>query len=185
MPNVAPFVAPPLRRLAGGFIDLVLALMLAGFAAMLASAMGIDPGGAELALTVYAMYHAAFYWWWEGQTPGMRIFDIRTVSAVGGVELSMPQVLLRAAVRPVLLYAVGSVAVSTLVPIGLMGVIMLAPVSVELGMMLTLPSRQTLADVVARTFVVNIPPPQPHRAPAAPMYSATDAEFGPRPRRIR
>jgi hypothetical protein len=56
---------------------------------------------------------------------------------------------------------------------------------VELGMMFTLPTRQTLADLVARTLVINVPPPQPHRAPAAPMYSATDAEFGVRPRVIR
>jgi hypothetical protein len=53
----------------------------------------------------------------------------------------------------------------------------------ELGMMYTLPTRQTLSDLVSRTLVVNVPPPQPHRAPAAPMYSPTDAEFGVRPGR--
>jgi hypothetical protein len=41
----------------------------------------------------------------------------------------------------------------------------------------------TIADIVAHTRVVNTPPPQPHRAPAGPMYSATDAEFGYQPRR--
>jgi hypothetical protein len=44
-------------------------------------------------------------------------------------------------------------------------------------------TRQTLADRVARSLVVNLPPLQPHRAPAGPMYSATDKEFGFPPRR--
>jgi len=44
------------------------------------------------------------------------------------------------------------------------------------------PLSRSITDRVARSLVVNIPPPQPHRAPAVPtMYSAPDAEFGPRP----
>jgi hypothetical protein len=41
--------------------------------------------------------------------------------------------------------------------------------------------RRSVADLVAGTIVVNAPAPQAHRAPAAPMYGATDREFGPRP----
>jgi uncharacterized RDD family membrane protein YckC len=37
---------------------------------------------------------------------------------------------------------------------------------------------RTLTDRIARTIVVSLPPPQPHRAPAFPMYSRNDAEFG-------
>lgn len=33
------------------------------------------------------------------------------------------------------------------------------------------------------TLVVKMPPPQAHRAPAVPMFSAGDAEFGVPPRR--
>jgi len=29
----------------------------------------------------------------------------------------------------------------------------------------------------------NVPPLQPHRAPAGPMFSSEDAEFGPKPRK--
>lgn len=45
------------------------------------------------------------------------------------------------------------------------------------------PTGRTLTDLLARTAVVNLPPLQPHRAPAVPMFSATDAEFGNPPRR--
>ena len=41
---------------------------------------------------------------------------------------------------------------------------------------------RTIADRLAGSIVVNLPPLQPHRAPAAPMYSASDAEFGQPPR---
>lgn len=37
---------------------------------------------------------------------------------------------------------------------------------------------RTLTDRIARTIVISTPPPQPHRAPAFPMYSRHDAEFG-------
>ena len=53
----------------------------------------------------------------------------------------------------------------------------------EYSLLKSSPVRQTLADKVARTVVVNTPTWEPHRAPAIPMYSATDAEFGHPPSR--
>ncbi|SRR6266540_2582383 len=186
MANAAPFIAHPARRLVAGFVDLVLSLMAAGVVAWIAQSFGYESANEmRLALAVYALYHAAFYWLWGGQTPGLRIFDIRTVSAIGGIELSLLQALVRAGSRPLLLYLLGWVANSTVLPFNVVGVIVVAPLLGELGMMLTLPSRQTLSDLLSRTIVVNVPPPQPHRAPAGPMYSATDAEFGVRPRQIK
>lgn len=44
------------------------------------------------------------------------------------------------------------------------------------------PTRQTIADRLSRTLVVNMPPRQPHPAPAIPMFSATDREFGTPPK---
>ena len=187
MANAAPFIAHPGRRLAAGFVDLVLSIMLAGVVSWIAQGSGYESASEiRLAFAVYALYHATFYWLWIGQTPGLRIFDIKTVSAVGGIELSIWQAMARGSIRPLLLYLCGWAANSIpAVPFNMVVVIVLAPLLAELGMMLTLPTRQTFADVLSRTLVVNVPPPQPHRAPAAPMYSATDAEFGVRPRRIR
>ena len=186
MANAAPFIAHPARRLVGGFVDLVLSLMCAGVIAWMAQRSGYESTNEmRLVLGVYALYHATFYWLWGGQTPGLRIFDIRAVSAIGGIELSLGQALVRAGFRPLLLYLLGWSASSAGLQFNLVAVIVLAPLLGELGMMLTLPSRQTLSDLLSRTLVVNVPPPQPHRAPAAPMYSATDAEFGVAPRRIK
>jgi len=48
----------------------------------------------------------------------------------------------------------------------------------ELMCLSTRSDNRSIADLVFKTRVVRLPPPQPHRAPAGPMYSATDAEFG-------
>jgi uncharacterized RDD family membrane protein YckC len=56
------------------------------------------------------------------------------------------------------------------------------PLVIELALIAHTSWRQSVADLLAGTLVVNMPQPQPHRAPAVPMYSATDAEFGPPPR---
>jgi hypothetical protein len=137
------------------------------------------------ALFTYGLYHAAFLSLLDGATPAQRVFDIRIVSVKGGSALSVGQTFLRSMFRPMFLYAIGWTAIVVSPPPSVLMVVLAAPLVVELGMMFTLPSRQTLADLVARTLVINVPPPQPHRAPAAPMYSATDAEFGVRPRVIR
>lgn len=56
---------------------------------------------------------------------------------------------------------------------------------VEVDFLFSMASRRTGADLVSGTMVVNTPPPQPHRAPAAPMYSPNDAEFGYPPQKPR
>jgi len=56
------------------------------------------------------------------------------------------------------------------------------PFVIEVALIAHTSWRQSVADLLAGTVVVITPQPQPHRAPAVPMYSATDAEFGPPPR---
>jgi uncharacterized RDD family membrane protein YckC len=185
MASAAPFIANPIRRLAGGLVDLVLAVMSAGIISGMAQTLGYTSNQLELALLIYAIYHASFYWLGGGQTPGQRTFDIRTVSAVGGIDLSTAQALARAGLRPLVLYLTGWASNSVLPHFNVAAVIVLAPLLGELGMMFTLPTRQTLSDLASRTLVVNVPPLQPHRAPAAPMYSPTDVEFGVRPKRTK
>jgi uncharacterized RDD family membrane protein YckC len=139
----------------------------------------------KMYFVTYAIYHAISFWLLRGATPGLYFFNIRVVNASNGAGLSFVQILARAGFRPAFLYSFWWVA-SLAAPIpGADTVLLVAPVLVELGMMFTLPSRQTLADLVSKTLAVNVPPPQPHRAPAAPMYSPTDAEFGVRPRKVK
>jgi uncharacterized RDD family membrane protein YckC len=182
MANVSPFVARPARRLAAGTIDLVLATMAAVFVLVIVDHAEYSTNETRLALMVYALYHASFFRLWDGQTPGLRTFDIRAVSRTGGIELSPRQTLVRAGFRPLLLYVLDWATNLMRYSPDVAAIIVAAPLAAELGMMFTLATRQTLSDLVSGTLVVNVPPPQPHRAPAAPMYSRTDAEFGVRPR---
>jgi len=52
------------------------------------------------------------------------------------------------------------------------------PLLIDLALITFHRARQSVADLLCDTIVVILPPPQPHRAPAAPMFSASDAEFG-------
>jgi len=174
--NAAPFTASPLQRLAAGAIDVVVCAMALVLTMVGLGGMWDSVELAALVSGVYVLYHFAFYWYLDDSTPGQRAWSIRTVRASGGGSLSFVQMLIRPGVRALLVCIFGWLAkAAPSIPLSSM---LLAPLLLELGMMFTLPSRQTLSDLVARTLVVNIPPPQPHRAPAAPMYSRSDVEFG-------
>ena len=49
---------------------------------------------------------------------------------------------------------------------------------VDVVLVFTHRTPRTLTDRILRIAVVYLPPVQPHRAPAGPMYSPTDGEFG-------
>ena len=180
MPNAAPFIAPPWKRVAAGAVDGVLFLLL--FIVAIAAVTSVvgdlwGPGLAAVAAATYVVYHVAFFLVLEDATPGLRALNMRIVSTTAGGSLSLAKMLVRSAFRPVMLYAFAQM-VYLVHPFFAAEPMLFAPLLVELAMMFTLPSRQTLSDLVARTLVVNVPPPQPHRAPAGPMYSPSDAEFG-------
>jgi uncharacterized RDD family membrane protein YckC len=188
--NAAPFIASPVRRVVAGALDVVLYfILLTAVITVVSNISGSRGFGmavlANIASITYALYHLVFLRLLAGATPGLRTFDMQIVRAADGGEFSILRALIRAGFRPLFLFLFGwsvyflggpSLRVEAVLPV---------PLLLELGMMFTLPSRQTLSDLVANTLVVNVPPPQPHRAPAAPMYSPTDAEFGLPPRRPR
>jgi len=182
VPNAAPFIASPWKRFIAGAVDfvvylLVLVVVLAAVTSVVKDLWGA--GLATLTAATYVIYHVAFFQVFDDATPGLRALNMRIVSTTGGGSLSLAKMFVRSGFRPVLLFVFGWVLV---VVLGRQSFrtesLMIAPLLLELGMMFTLPSRQTLSDLVAGTLVVNVPPPQPHRAPAGPMYSPSDAEFG-------
>jgi uncharacterized RDD family membrane protein YckC len=188
MANAAPFMARPMRRLIAGVIDVWICLFVFSLGGVTTSING-ESNPLELlvhnkgAFIVYAAYHAVCFLSFRGATAGLYLADIRIVNAATGADMSRLQMLGRAAFRPAFLYLFWwSSSFAPDVPGADTGLV-IAPLLVELAMMFTLPTRQTLTDLIARTLVVNMPPPQPHRAPAAPMYSPSDAEFGVRPSR--
>jgi uncharacterized RDD family membrane protein YckC len=182
VPNAAPFLASPLKRAFAGAADAFVYLLVLVF--VLAAVMGTDLRGfgiafiAGIATATYVLYHSASFWYLDDATPGMRVLNMRMVRVSGGRALSLTQTLIRPAVRPLLLWVFAGSAYFLDWRSARVQAALIAPLLLELGMMFTLPSRQTLSDLVAKTLVVNVPPPQPHRAPAGPMYSPTDAEFG-------
>lgn len=188
MANAAPFIASPTRRVVAGAVDTVLYFICLTLVVQAIFSMGDSRGigmpvMATAASITYAFYHLVFFWLLAGATPGLWLFDMRIVRASDGGEFSVLRALIRAGFRPLFLFLFGWSVDSFGGPSLRVEAVLPVPLLLELGMMFTLPSRQTLSDLVANTLVVNVPPPQPHRAPAAPMYSPTDAEFGLPPRR--
>lgn len=183
MADASSFSATPEKRLAAAFVD----FLLIGLAASLAYATA-DAWGRRLdfevvlALACFA-YHAAFLSLWAGQSPGRRTFDISVVSA-DGTDLQPWQAVVRSIARPaVIVAAAASMPVAQISRMELGAHLASGILLLESALLLFMASRRTGADFLSGTLVVNNPPPQPHRAPAAPMYSATDAEFGYPPRR--
>ena len=175
----AAYLAGPFRRIGAAVVDLAVLIVIALFAAALVQEirLGILTIGVA-AFVVFELYHGCFLYYWAGETPGRRALSIRVVSARGTVDLSLVQCAARPLIRLIWLFAFIPFEGAFDIPW-----LSMAPLFADLVLMSTLPSRQTVADLLCRTVVVNTPPPQPHRAPAGPMYSASDAEFGVRPRR--
>lgn len=108
---------------------------------------------------------------------GRLLQGISVVSSASGQAPNLRQAVARAVVRSVWALCGVSAAKATD-----SDALFLLPVLAELALIKAHPWRQTLADLIAGTVVIATPPLQPHRAPAAPMYSREDAEFGPPPK---
>ena len=183
MADSSTFAATPRKRLLAAFVDFLLVGLAALLTYALADAVGHRFDFETLVPIAYFAYHSAFLYLWAGQSPGRRTFDITVVSAAGG-DLRPWQAIVRSAARPSLVLAASaSVAPFTSIDFGVQ--IATALLLLEGGLLFSMASRRTGADLVSGTVVVNTPPLQPHRAPAAPMYSPNDAEFGYPPRKPR
>jgi len=177
----APYLASVPRRIGAAAIDLAPVLLLFIVAQGVVDQFRLEPPATPLAaFLVFVIYHATFQFKWSGETPGCRFLGIRVVSHGEAPDLSLVQCIARPCVKLTWLAAFFPVVM-------VFGAfwLVIVPAFVDLIMMSSLPSRQTVADLLCRTFVVRTPPLQPHRAPAAPMFSASDSEFGLRPRRVK
>lgn len=182
MARVQPLFARPVKRLAASSIDAGVVACCGWFAVDLVTQEWYPYAVLAWALPVtYFAYECVCLRTLNGGSLGRRLFDIQVVSAMESPGLAWWQIVARPATR-ILLYAV---LVQYFNPSPAHRLDLAAiPFLIEAGLLFS-PASLTLADLVARTRVVNTPPPQPHRAPAGPMYSATDAEFGYPPRRHR
>lgn len=173
-----PYLASMERRMVAFAIDAVLLTFLA---IPMALAMGPLAFGQELAvacaLVGFVAYHAMGL---VNRDVGLGrvVAAISVVSLKAGPDLSMLQCVARPIVRLLWLLSGAVPAIVFRAPMFLA-----APLVIDLALLTFHPLRQTVADIACRTVVVILPPLQPHRAPAGPMFSAQDAEFGPRPGR--
>ena len=179
MPNAAPFLATTSKRVAAVALDLVPLF----FVWMVAVAAATDIGFPVLPIALltpltYIAYQGAFLYYWDGESPGRRVCNIRVVRADGARELGLARCIARPIVRVLAIVLFGLLA--QWIGQAALGL----SFAIDLVLISSLQFKQSLADLICRTLVVNAPPPQPHRAPAGPMYSSLDAEFGPRPRRL-
>lgn len=157
-------------------LDLMLVGAIALFLTPMLKAASVDFKFDILVALIYLLYEAGFLWAWKGQTPGRKVLSLYVLPGRGG-ELTYRQAVLRPGLRvSIFLVSLDLAYVWRYPDYGNLRVHVL--ILIEIALMLSLPSRRTLADFVAGTIVVNAPPPQPHRAPAVPMYSPSDAEFG-------
>ncbi|MDQ7742968.1 RDD family protein [Hydrogenophaga pseudoflava] len=183
MANHQAQLAAPHRRILAALADALL-LALSGFVlADVIDWLGVPEE--PIFLILYALYHAAFLYLWKGQSPGRWLMGICVVTTSLG-SVSMLQALGRSFFRVVVYVALGELLMTFPVDdinLLLAYSIVAAWPALELFLMYRLPSRQSLADLWSQTLVVSVPPVQPHRAPAGPMYSEVDAEFGGAPRR--
>ena len=115
----------------------------------------------------------------RGQSPGKAVARLVVLSTEAG-PLSRMRHAARESTRALLALAIcflfAALGVSSLVRAFAMSIAVVA--SFELLTQAMRTDRRSIADLLFRTRVVRLPPLQPHRAPAGPMYSATDAEFG-------
>jgi uncharacterized RDD family membrane protein YckC len=185
MPSPSSFLATPGKRVAAAVFDLFAVVLIFLILAAAAELTGSDIGSFRTFLLVALVYHAASCMTLDGQTFGKRAQGICLVTS-SGKAVSTHAAIVRASVRylPPMLLTVnyvewdlmeGIVAFAARVGVGLLFI-------AEVALLQRPPAQQTLADRAARTLVVNTPEVQPHRAPAIPMYSATDAEFGSPPK---
>jgi len=166
-----------------------------------ASAMGLLPAvwfecmtasqhhaGVSEFSVLFFVYQAYFLGLHHGVTPGKRVMNI-AVLGQDGRTLTPARGLLRALALgvPWLLIATGDhPSLQTWMPLFTWAGLPTAGAAcllLDLLLIDSLRDRRSLTDRLVGTLVVRLPPPEPHRAPAIPMYSARDAEFGDPPRR--
>jgi uncharacterized RDD family membrane protein YckC len=122
-------------------------------------------------LFIYFSYHAAVL---TNQNFAFgRVIARISVISIRGNDLTLMQAVIRAGSR-CLLFACG---ISGAAATNIWWIILL-PLGIEVSLISATSWRRSIADVLAGTLVIRSPQVQPHRAPAAPMYSSTDSEFG-------
>lgn len=187
-PDPQSHLATSQARTVAYLLDLVACALLLIPTAYAAWCLGTPSAGAfEYALLFFA-YHTYFLVFRGGASPGKHVQNILVVTPNGRAIGAIPALLRSASLAmPWLLVAAGdSAAVSSLLSRAGAASLPTAGIAWLVADALLIEytrDRRSLTDRIAGTVVVALPPLEPHRAPAVPMFSANDAEFGRPPKK--
>jgi uncharacterized RDD family membrane protein YckC len=181
MPSPQDFTASSSDRSIAYAIDFAFASAPVLLLCLLAEAFGFSFDIGTWFTALLFCYQLVFLKGAGAATPGMRVRNICVVSRTGDAP-STAQATARAASSafPYACLSTGSMEINV-VAHGLLAAIPTLGVAYLFAELLLLEytkDRRTISDRLTQTLVVKVPPVQPHPAPAAPMYSATDSEFG-------
>ena len=186
MPSPSDFTASSSERFVAYIIDVFAVSTAYIFLIGLSEASGLRLDEPALYPALLFLYSVASLLKTKGSTPGKYVRNIIVVSE-SGRPIDPSQAVLRSMffALPYALMSSGRVDLGFVAPgfganIALLGVFYLLAEVLALHNSI---NRRSLADRVCRTLVVRLPPLQPHKAPAVPMFSANDAEFGNPPKR--
>jgi len=156
-----PVFANPSKRVAAALTDLAVATCVGWFLINIVTRewypYKVLAWGLPL---VWCVYEIGCLWQWKGSSPGRRLLDIQVVSALGRNDLQWWQIVLRPVTRVALYF--GLAAYFKLPPQHQLDLVAL-PFLIEIGLMYTATSI-TVADIVARTRVINAAPHEGHGA---------------------
>ncbi|MEY4766808.1 MAG: hypothetical protein RI907_3481 [Pseudomonadota bacterium] len=160
------------------------AMFLFALVVLFEDACNSRAAGSALFACIFFLYQLAFLTYREGITLGKDTRHIQPVSSQGQ-PLTPGQKVIRAFFTALPYFFIGadrSLAWGAeLLPPNALAVAPMIGILLLMADVYPLEFHKqprTLTDRIARTIVVALPPPQPHRAPAFPMYSRHDAEFG-------
>jgi uncharacterized RDD family membrane protein YckC len=180
MATGSSFTALPVRRYAAFFADAAATFVLFLVVGVVGEALAVDLGRWDAFAIVWFLYQGTLLAFNQGQTFGRYLTNI-VVYGESGSPLIAGQAYFRSLVR---VLPVALLEGPHEIPI-VGSLVLLALVVVETRLIERSSTRQSVADRLAKSLVVNLPPPHTHRAPAGPMFSESDGEFGHPPKRPR
>ena len=187
-PDPRSYLATSKSRTFAYLLDLCACALLLIPTAYAAYCLGTPSAGAFEYALLFLAYHTYFLVLRNGVSPGKYIQNIAVVTTSGrpvevwqallrSGSLAMPWLLLSAGDAQWLIAAL-SKQVAAVVPTAGAAWLAMDAILIE-----AMRDRRSLTDRIALTLVVALPPPKPHRAPAIPMFSANDTEFGNPPKK--
>lgn len=171
MSTAKPNLASLARRVAACLIDSLLIFVATLLVLGIIISFPVHPRVAAFSIPIiFACYHAIAV-----ARPrfgfGRTIAAISVVSTKRGADITTRQAIIRATVRAIW-WTIGPL----LAMVFSFPALALVPVLVDLALITFTPWRQTVADVVAATVVINMPPLRPHAYPALVTYGGNRVE---------